>query len=301
MKKLLSLIFIPYLLLIGVVFYLYFGPGLISRYEPMQWQGVVTRVPANFHVQIYNSKGWNVYSLGKMGSLIKIAIKDTFDVCALTRFYDDIVFQASLSPDKLFFISKSRKMYEMVYAYRTDAVVLYFSVTTPSIYSCRYIMVKLMEDCFYNGQRILLSQAALPLSVYSSDFLLMGGMLIPLLTLIIIFYLSGKKPGAWRFVGDPIRFEETNVWYTARRKYRRRSSFCYLVLTSTRLMVFLYMRPVYECRFHEQTPDLQFEGKKMIIHTEKDTLVLKPSDIDKWKTCLNEFLMRNRDTEKSSR
>ncbi len=292
MKKILPFLIIPYLILMGVIFYFYFGPGLLGSDEPMAWQGFQTRVPAHFQVKIYHSKGWEVYSLQKTQTLIKIAVKDTFDVTGLPRYYSNILYRYSPSPAHILFVASSRRGYEMVYACRKDDVVLYFSVFTASPYSGSIILKRLLKECLYNGQPVSLPEFSLPLRVYGADLLLVLGLTLPGLIIAFIFYFSGRKPATDYFDGDPIVCEESYVYYIAQRKYRRRGSLGYLVLTSTRLMIFQFRRPVWQYRLYEPVPDIRFEGKRIVIQREKDRLIIKPTDITRWQTCIKEFLMK---------
>ena len=71
MKKALIIILVPYLLIIGIVFYIFYGPGLAAGYETLKWKDIETMVPADFEVKTYRSQSWDVYSLQKLTVLIK--------------------------------------------------------------------------------------------------------------------------------------------------------------------------------------------------------------------------------------
>ena len=295
MKKIMILIILPYLVIMGIVFYIFFGPGLIG-YRPLKWKGIETIVPGGFKVNTFQSKGWEVYSLKKVSVLIKIALKPAIDVSGLPRHTRKVLYRFSSEPGEIYYVSNPRKIYEAVFA-RTLAMdedninmTLYFSVSSPSVFSCRYILNKIAGNTFYKGQKIKAPKPSIPLKCYLTDFLLIGGMSVPLLIIVLIFYLSGKKPAAKHFIGDPIRCEESYVFYRSIRKFRRQSSFCYLVLTATRLMVFLFRRPIREIKIYEEKPGIKIEGNKIILEKEKEKIILKPRDIEKWKEHLSPFL-----------
>jgi len=296
MKKMMLVIIVPYLVLIGVIFYIYFGPGLIG-YQPLKWKGIETTVPGGFKVNTYQSKGWDVYSMKKLTVLIKIALKPAIiDVSGLPIHARKVLYQFSSEPGEIYYVSNPRKVYEVVFARTmTDDdgnghMTLYFSASSSSFFSSQYIVNKIVGNTFYKGRKIKVPKPSIPLKCFLTDLIFLGGMLVPLLIIVFIFYLSGKKPAAKHFIGDPIRYEESYVFYRSIRKFRRQSSFCYLVLTTTRLMVFLFRRRIWEIKIYEEKPDIKIEGNNIILQKEKERIVLKPKDIGKWKEYLRPFL-----------
>ncbi len=291
MKKALIIIFVPYLVIIGVIFYIFYGPGLAAGYETLKWNDIETMVPVDFEVKTYQGQnGWDVYSLQKLTVRIKIAVKSKIDVSRLPESGPKVMYQTSSGPGDIYYIINPRKTYEVVFARLIGDRTLYFSVTTPSVFSGRIIMDKLTADCFYKGQKVTPPEPSLPFSCYLTDLLLLGGMFVPLIIIISIFYLSGKKPSEKHFIGDPIRCEESHVYFSSVRKYRRKSSLCYLALTTTRLMVFVFMKPIWVVKLREEKPDIKIEGSKIIMQKENEKIVLKPSSIEKWKEALSMVL-----------
>ena len=296
MKKMMLVILVPYLVLIGIIFYIYFGPGLIG-YQPLKWKGIETTVPGGFKVKTYQGKGWEVYSMKKLTVLIKIALKSAvIDVSRLPGHARKVLYRFSSEPGEIYYISNPRKVYEVVFA-RTitmdddnSHMTLYFSASSASVFSSRYIVNKIAGNTFYKGRKIKAPEPSIPLKCYLTDFIFLGGMLLPILIIGFIFYLSGKKPAEKHFIGDPIRYEESYVFYRSIRKFRRKSSFCYLVLTARRLMVFLFKRCICEIKIYEEKPDLKIEGNNIIVQKEKERIILRPKDIEKWKELLHPFL-----------
>ena len=289
------LIILPYLVIMGIIFYIFFGPGLIG-YQPLKWKGIETIVPEGFKVKTYQSKGWEVYSIKKLSVFIKIALKPAINVSGLPRHTRKVLYRFSSEPGEIYYVSNPRKVYEVVFARNiavdedNSNITLYLSASAPSVFSCRYIINKIAGNTFYKGQKIKAPKPSIPMKCYLTDFLLLGGMLVPLLIILLIFYLSGKKPASKHFIGDPIRCEESYVFYRSIRKFRRQSSCCYLVLTATRLMVFIFRRPFREIKIHEERPGVKIEGNKIILEKEKERIILRPKDIEKWKEHLSRFL-----------
>jgi len=290
MKKVSLLIIIPYLVIMAVVFYIYFGPGLVGSYRPLKWKGIETNVPGNFSAKTYHSKGWEVYHLKNLFVFIKIARKPAFDVSGLPGYSPRVLYQFSPGPGSIYYIANPGKTHEAIYAQTMGDVTLYFSVSSASVFSGSTILEKITADSFYNGKKITMPKPSIPLKAYTTDLIFLGGMMLPLIIIIIIFYFSGKKPAEKYFAGDPIRCEESYVYFKSVRKFRRKNSFCYLVLTTTRLMVFLFRKPIWETRLNEEKPGIRIEGKRIIINREKEKIILRPSEMDKWKEALSPFL-----------
>lgn len=292
MKKLLLVIIIPYLVLLGIVFYIYFGPGIFTGYENLKWKDIETNIPKSFNSKSYENDGWEVYSMQKVFELIKIARKaPAVDVSGFPKHKHagKILYQYSPGAGSIYYISRVRKTHEVVFAGNIDDVTLYFSVATASVFSGTHLMDKMLANCFYNGQKIAAPKPVIPLGAYVTDFIFLGGMTIPLIIIVLVFSLSARKPAPKYFSGDPIQLEENNVSFTRIQKWRRKNSFCYLVLTTSRLMIFMFGKPVLQISLYEEKPEISFEGKKIVIRRPQEKLVLKPANIEKWKNALIPF------------
>lgn len=290
MKKVMIMIVVPYLVIMGIIFYFFYGPGVLSGYEALKWKDIETVVPSGFTVKPYQSQDWDVYSLKKISVLIKIAVKPCTDVSRLHERGPRVLFQTTPGVGENYYIANPHKRFDVVFAKAMDdGNAIYFSVGGPSVYTGRYIMDKLLGNCFYKGQKVTLPPISVPSSVYLTDFIFLGGMSIPLIVIILIFYLSGGKPSDRYFEGDPIRCEESFVYYSSVRKWRRKNSFCYLVLTTSRLLVFLFRKPVVEIKVREDDAEITIVGNKIIIQLEKGKIVLRSSNIEKWKEALSGF------------
>jgi hypothetical protein len=293
MKKLLAIIIIPYLVVIGVTFYIFFGPGIFTGFETLKWKDLEIRVPKNFNVKSYESQGWEVYSMQKLFEQVRIARKSpAVDVSGFPKHKHagKVIYQFSPCPGSIYYISRVRKTHEVVFAKNIDDVTLYFRIATASVFSGTHVLDKMMSNCFYKGQKIAIPKPSIPLGTYLTDLIFFGGMTVPLIIILLVFSLSAKKPSSKYFTGDPIHLEESNVYYSRIQKWKRKNSFCYLVLTTSRLMIFVFGKPVLEIRLHEEKPDIRFERRKIIIQRSREKLVLRPTDIEKWKNALSPFL-----------
>lgn len=292
MKKLLILVLVPYLLLIGIVFYIYFGPGVLTGYGALQWKDIETMAPVGSKVKIYQGNGWEVYSLKKATVFIKVAVKPAMDVAGLPASSKKVLYKASAGPGEIYYISNPRKTIEVVYAQTVGDATLYIGVAGPSLLSGRYIMAKMTRGCFYKGQAVMRNTAtySAPLRCYLNDIIFLAAMILPLIIVLVIFLFSGRRPSSRYFEGDPIRLEESYVVYSSIRRFRRQNNFCYLVLTSGRLMMFVFMRPVWAVDIHRQKPDIKIEGNKIILQKENEKIIFRPSGIKEWKEALS-FLL----------
>jgi hypothetical protein len=285
------ILIVPYLVFLGVMFYIYFGPGFFSGYRSLDWNGLRTNVPEGFNVRIYQGQGWEVYSLKKISVLIKIALRPAMDVNGLTRSYSKFLYRTSPDPDRIFYIANPRKTYEMVFAQTLGDTTVYYSVSSPSVFSAAHIMNKITVNNSYKGKPITPLKPSLPTNVYLTDFIFSGGMLLPLFIIVLVFSLSGKRPDPKYFMGDPIRYEERFVYFARVRRFSRKSSFCYLVLTETRLMVFLFGKLKWEIKLKEARGSIRIEGKKIILEKDKEKAIVRPSDIEIWKEYLYPHLL----------
>ena len=291
MKKVMILIVVPYLVIMGIIFYLFYGPGVFSGYQALKWKDIETVVPSGFTVKPYQSQGWDVYSLKKISVLIKIAVRPRTDVSRMHERGPSVIFRTTPGVGENYYITKPHKRFEVVYAgAMEDGNTIYFSVSGPSVYTGRFIMDKLLGNCFYKGQKVVLPPISVPTSLYVTDFIFLGGMMIPLIIIILVFYLSGAKPSDRHFEGDPIRYEESFVYYSSVRKWRRKNSFCYLALTTSRLMVFCFKKPVVEINLRDDDAEITIDRSKIIIQLEKEKLILRSSNIEKWKEALGGFI-----------
>jgi hypothetical protein len=291
MKKVLILIIVPYLLLLAGVAYLYFGPGLFASYTALEWQGVRAEAPKGFELKTYQGKGWEVYFLKKMNAYIKIALKPAVDVSGLHKHSQKVIYHLAPDPGSIYFVANPRRTHEAVFARRLDDVTVYFSAAAPSPYTVVYMLDKVIANASYRGKPLAPPRPVLPLRVYLADLIFAGGMVLPLALITLILPLSARKPSEKYFAGDPIRCRESFVYFTTARKYRRKSSFCYLALTASRLMAFTFGKPVLEVRLDQEKPLIQVKGKRIIIVGEREKTSLRPSEIEKWKDCLRPFIV----------
>lgn len=290
MKKIVAIIIIPYLLIVAVAFYIYFGPGLLGGYGPLDWKGLLTNVPGGFKVKVYQDPGWDVYSLSKIFVTMKIALGPAMDVTRLPGRARKVIYQTSPDPDRIFYIFSRRKSYEVVFAQSLKDTTVYYSVASGSVFSAARMLAKLTADNFYRGEPISPVKPSIPFKAYITDLIFLFGMLLPIFIILLIFSLSGKKPAEKHFSGDPIRCEENLVYFTSVRKYRRKSSACYLVLTAARLMVFVFRKLEWEIKLNEAGASIRIEGKKIILQKDKEKAILRPTDIEKWNECLSPYL-----------
>jgi hypothetical protein len=287
MKKIILLILVPYLLVIGVVFYLYFGPGILSGYTPLKWNGITAEVPKDFKVSTYQTDGWEVYYLTKISVMIKIAVKPGIDnVSGFAKHEGNVLFEYTPDNEKTYYFSKKGKLVQAASAAVIDSTAIFFSVSSQSPYGAVYILDKIMANASYKGNPFPRLKPVLPRSIYTTDYIFLAGMLVPCLIILIIFSFSGRRPSGRHFIEDPIRYEETFVYFSKARTLGRANSFCCLVLTSTRLMAFHFRRPLFEIKLKEGKTGIRFDGKKIIIDNGKLYITLRPGDIDKWKQCL---------------
>ncbi|MFC2145808.1 hypothetical protein ACFLRT_00440 [Acidobacteriota bacterium] len=293
MKKLLAIIIIPYLVIIGIAFYIFFGPGIFTGFETLKWKDIEIKTPKNYHVKSYESEGWEVYSMEKLFEQVRIARKSpAVDVTGFPKHKHSgkVIYQFSPGPGSIYYISKVRKTHEVVFAKNIDDVTLYFRIATASVFSGTHVLDKMLANCFYKGQKIAIPKPSIPLGAYLTDFIFFGGMIVPLFIILLVFSLSAKKPASTYFTGDPVQLEESNVYFSRIKRFQRKNSFCYIVLTTSRLMIFSFGKPVLEIRLHEEKPDIKFERNKIIIQRPKEKLVLRPSDIETWENALSPFL-----------
>lgn len=285
------LMVLPYLAVMAVVFYFYFGPGVISGYKPLKWGDIETNVPSDFTVKTYRDRKWEVYSLSKQSVLIKIALGVDCDVSRLHENTRKLIFRTSPGQGETYYISNPRKTHELVYAKTLDdGIILWFSVASPSVFSGRYILEKIAGNCFYKGQKVVFPDVAVPSRAFIVDFIFLGGMAVPMVIMLLIFSLSGKKPSPRYFMGDPIRCEESFVYFGRVKRFSRKNSFCYLALTTRRLVVFYFMKPLLEIDIRESNDEITIDRNKIIIQSEKGKFVLRSSKIEEWKQALRSFI-----------
>ena len=293
MKKLLPIIIIPYLVVIGIAFYLFFGPGIFTGFETLKWKDIEINVPKNYHSKTYESQGWEVLSLKKLAEEVRIAWESpAVDVTGFPKHKQSgkVIYQFSPGTGSIYYISNTRKKYQVVFARNIDDISLYFHVSTASVFSGTHVLDKMMANCFYKGQKIAIPKPTIPLGAYLTDFIFFGAMIVPIFIILLVFSLSAKKPSSKYFTEEPVQMEESNVYFTRIKRFQRKSSFCYLALTTARLMIFVFGKPVLEIRLREEKPDIRFERNKIIIRTPREKFVLKPANIETWQNALSLFL-----------
>ena len=293
MKKLFTIIIIPYLVVIGVAFYFFFGPGIFTGFETLKWKDIEINVPKNYNSKSYENQGWEVFSMKKLSEEIRIARKSpAVDVTGFPKQKQSgkVIYQFSPGLESIYYISKVRKNYEVVFAKNIDDVSLYFHVSSASVFSGTHVLDKMMANCFYKSQKLDILKPAVPLGAYLTDIIFFAGMIVPIFIILLVFSLSAKKPSPGYFTEDPVQMEEGSVYFSRVKRFQRKNSFCYLVLTTSRLMVFVFGKPVLEILLREEKPDIRFERNKIIIQRPKEKFVLKPSDIEVWKNALSPFL-----------
>jgi hypothetical protein len=283
------MILVPYLLVMAVTFYIFFGFGAMIGSKPLTWQGIETRVPSGGTVNIYSSKGWDVYAWKKLFVQVKIAVKSAIDVTGLPTYHRKVSFQHTPGPDRVYYIANDKRGFEVIFALNVADKTLYFSAFTASPFSSRHILRKIVGNCSYKGHKLDFQEPAVPLGIYTTDLLFVGGMSLPIFIIVLVFYLSCRKPDPKYFEGDPIRCEENYVYFSSRRKFRIRNSFCYLALTTRRLMIFVFGKPKWTIDLYDDDADITFAGKKMIIRKGDHKITLKLTDPEEWKNCLSRF------------
>ena len=293
MKKLLTIIIVPYLVIIGIAFYIFFGPGIFTGFETLKWKDIEINAPKNYNIKSYESEGWDVYSMQKIFEEIRIARKSpAVDVTGFPKHKHTgkVIYQFSPGPGSIYYIARVRKTHEVVFAVNIDEVTLYFRIATASVFSGTHVLEKMMANCLYKGQKLAIPHPSIPLGAYLTDLIFFGGMIVPIFIIILVFSLSAKKPASKYFTGDPVQLEESNVYFSRVKRFQRKNSFCYLVLTTSRLMIFSFGKPILEVSLHQEKPDIRFEKNKIIIQRPEEKLVLKPSNIETWKDALSPFL-----------
>lgn len=294
MKKVLTIIIIPYLVVIGIAFYFFFGPGIFSSYETLKWKDIEINVPKNYTSKSYETRGWDVFSMKKLSEEIRIALKSpAVDVTDFPKHFQagKVIYQFSPHPPgSIYYITNVRKTYQVIFAKNMDDISLYFHVAAASVFSGTHVLDKMMADCYYKGQKITIPQPVIPLGVYLTDLIFVAGMVVPLFIIMLVFSLSAKKPSPGYFTEDPVQMEESSVYFSRVKRFQRRNSFCYLVLTTTRLMVFVFGKPVLEIRLRDEKPDIRFERNKIIIQRPKEKFVLKPTNVEAWQNALSLYL-----------
>lgn len=280
-----------YVLLGGLIFFVFCGSGLLSGFRTLQWRGIEIRVPPDFKTREYSSKGWQVYSLSRVSALIKIALKPKVDVFDLSGYEKRVVLEKkSHSPDPAtFYVAKGKKTNTLVYAVSRNDTTLFISISSFSLFFSRQIMDIMLESLIFNGSEIKPPSVVFPAKLYGHDFFIIGSLLLPLVILIPVYYFSGKKPGAHHFEGESIMCEEMFVYTSFKKKWNRTNTFSYLVLTNARLMVFSFGKLKLEIKLDEEKPAIEFKGKKIILKRKDTTVILSPRDIDQWESCLSRF------------
>jgi hypothetical protein len=291
MKRTIVIILTVYVLVIGVLFYVFLGAGVLSGFKSLKWQGIETQVPPDFKVKEYRSKGWQVYALSRISAFIKIARKPAVNVFELSRYEKEVVLEkrTPLPEPATYYVVKEKKLYTVVAAASRDNTTLYISVSTFSLFFSRYIMGRMLQNFTFNGEAVTFPSPVIPLKLYGYDLLIVASFLLPLIILIPIFYFSGKTPNPQHFQGETILCEEKFVYTTFQKKWNRSNTFCYLALTSSRLVIFCFGKLKLEIKLDEERPDIAIRGRKIILEHKDKTIILRPADIDRWQSCLSSF------------
>jgi hypothetical protein len=294
MKKIILLLIAPYIIVMGIIFYFNFGVGVISGYAPFEWKGIKTRVPKNFNNETYPKNGCDVYYLQKKTVLIRIVVAPTTNNSqGFSQRTGKMLFDYSSEPGKTFYVSKTRKVFEALSVATLDDVSIFFDVTSPSAFTSVRVLEKITTGSSFNGKPIPFLHPPIPRRVFFEDILIWIIILAALAITLIVTHFSGKRPGIKYFLNDPIQFEEKYVYFSRKIKIGRNSSFGFMVLTSSRLLVFHFMKPIFELKLKEGKPNLRFEGKKIILENEKGKITIRSSNIDTWKEALFSYVAHN--------
>lgn len=292
MKKIALLVVLPYVAVIAVVAYIFFGPGLMDSSRELQWMGVKTEIPSGFTPKTYQNNGWDVYSMTKLFTKVRISVKAAFDVSTLPNHHKNVKFRISTGPDHVYYITNEHKAFLAIFARNVGDKTVFISVASGSALASRLILARVAKNASYNGTTLQFSDPSKPVSVYTVDFIMFAAFVLPVFIIFFVFYYSGKRPNARHFEGDPIRCEEEYIYFSSGTKWRRKNSFGYMVLTTTRFMVFTFKKPAWEIRMDTDDPDtrIDIDGKKITVFQKDRKIVLKPSDIKKWKDCLSSYM-----------
>ena len=289
MKKILLVTMVPYLLVMALAFYVFFGPGIMASYQNLDWKKLQTQVPGDFEVKTYKDNEWEVYSLYKLFVHVKIAVRPAIDLSGYPSQKKKVKFTYSSGKTNIYYLTSSRKLFDVIYAENVEDKTIYFRASAGSVYAAVYIMKKLTTNAYYNGIKLSAPQPEIPLRHFITDIVFAVGMSLPLFLIVFMLVLSGMKPAAKHFSGDPIRLQESNVYCNIKKKIGRKITLCYLALTSTRLMVFVFKKPVVVIHLNQDKSGLRFEGDKIIFQKGEEIYQVKPSELERWKRQISAF------------
>jgi hypothetical protein len=294
MKKILVIVFVSYILITGIIFYFVIGPDLFLEYKTLQWNGIDIKVPENFKVNRYQSKNWDVYSLQRNSTLIRIATKPFINIFRLSEYEKNVPYeiQSKTGEPSTCYVVKERKLYTIVYATNVREKTIYISVSSFMMSVAQYTMDKLLDDIRFEGVLLKAPELTLPLKLYFTDLIFLGSFTLALIIIVPVMYFAGKKPNMEILSGEYVLCEEGGVSVTFKKGFSRSNNFCYLVLTNSRLLIYYYKRLKMEVKFREENSELWIRGKKIYIKKDNMEVILKPSDISLWKPNLDRYLIR---------
>ena len=262
------------------VFLLYFMFDFnFSNYRKIKWHKISANIPADYKTMEYKSKGWDVFYLdNRRNTKIKIATKRAIDVKSLAN-QDNVkyMFDSPAGLNGVFYIRKLNKRNDVVVAFNIDSTSIYISVSSVTLINAFFVMKRITENLYYNGQKIMLNFGKVPYITFLSDFLAFFIMLLSLVFVVLIFYFSSMKPRS--VSNDDIVFDEKYVDFFINERLRKKHSFCYIVLTRKQFIVYQYGKPVITL---ERGDDIEIKGKRIIIRKGDKLYIISPAHIDIW-------------------
>ena len=279
---------------LGKVFLVFAGG--IFQYQPLSWQGLEIHVPSGGKISQYSSKGWQVYFLKKLTVQIKIAQKGQVDIYELPKLEKKTVYVNRFedADHLVYFISKIKagdsNMYKGVLAKNINGTSIYISVSGPSLFFTQLIMGNITDKMKYKGIQQDIPKIILPTGLFGYDFLYASFFLLPLLIIFLLFNISGRKPADILAKERVILFDEENVLFSLKSKFRRQSGVCYMAITSRKLLVFIFKKPKYEFELSDKNKTIRLEKNNICINFSDNVLILKSVNMPRWQQYLNPFL-----------
>ncbi|MCP4156413.1 MAG: hypothetical protein GY757_52355 [bacterium] len=278
-----------YFVIVLVSFYVFFGPGIMASYEPLNWKGLETYAPGGFEVKTFKNRNWDVYSLYKLWVHVEISIGPAMDVERFSRRWKKTKFTDSSGQNSIYALKSSRKLFDVLYVETIGDKTVHFKTSAGSVYAAVYMMKKLTADARLDGVKLSPPDPSIPTGNFITDIIFAVGIALPLFLIIIIFRLAGLKPADHHFKGEAPRLCEHHVSYSLRTKRKRKNSSCYLALTSTRFMVFQFKKPVAIIDLKTEKSEILFEGNSILLDRGEEKLKLTPKNIGQWKAQLSVF------------
>lgn len=250
-----------------------------SNYKTVRWHKISINIPADYKTMEYKSRGWDVFYLkNSRNTAIKIATKKAIDVKSLVN-QPDVRYRYD-SPagfGGVFYMRKSNKRNDVILTFNVDSASLYISVSSTTLINAFLIMKRITNNFYYDGHKITPYFGKVPYTLFVYDFLAFIIMLASILFVILIFYFSSMKPRS--LIDDDIVLDEKYVDFYIKEKYRRKHTFCYIVLMRDQLAIYKYGRIVLTVN---KGDDIEINGKRIIIRKGDKTYVLTPAHIDIW-------------------